>query len=61
MKKFTCTRTLFFFLILPIIDIQFSIAAETILLAFQNYILVIGTSVMIPTALVPLMGGSDVS
>ncbi|KAH6789000.1 Xanthine/uracil permease family protein [Perilla frutescens var. frutescens] len=32
---------------------------ETLLLAFQNYILVIGTSVMIPTMLVPLMGGSD--
>ncbi|CAI9090241.1 OLC1v1024971C1 [Oldenlandia corymbosa var. corymbosa] len=32
---------------------------ETILLAFQNYILVLGTSVMIPTVLVPLMGGSD--
>lgn len=33
--------------------------AETILLAFQNYILVLGTSVMIPTLLVPLMGGTD--
>ncbi|KAK6919311.1 Nucleobase cation symporter 2 family [Dillenia turbinata] len=33
--------------------------AETILLAFQNYILMLGTSVMIPTALVPLMGGTD--
>ncbi|KAL2476768.1 Nucleobase-ascorbate transporter 1 [Abeliophyllum distichum] len=32
---------------------------ETILLAFQNYILVLGTSVMIPTLLVPMMGGSD--
>ncbi|KAL7142298.1 hypothetical protein ABFS83_08G114700 [Erythranthe nasuta] len=32
---------------------------ETILLAFQNYILVVGTSVMIPTLLVPMMGGSD--
>ncbi|KAL0311262.1 UNVERIFIED_CONTAM: Nucleobase-ascorbate transporter 1 [Sesamum angustifolium] len=32
---------------------------ETILLAFQNYILVLGTSVMIPTVLVPTMGGSD--
>ncbi|GAA0186243.1 transporter [Lithospermum erythrorhizon] len=35
------------------------LAAETILLAFQNYILVLGTSVMIPTALVTLMGGTD--
>ncbi|KAG2716911.1 hypothetical protein I3760_03G149300 [Carya illinoinensis] len=33
--------------------------AETILLAFQNYILMLGTSVMIPTMLVPAMGGSD--
>lgn len=32
---------------------------ETILLAFQNYILMLGTSVMIPSMLVPLMGGSD--
>ncbi|KAL4588962.1 hypothetical protein LXL04_001863 [Taraxacum kok-saghyz] len=32
---------------------------ETILLAFQNYILMLGTSVMIPSLLVPLMGGSD--
>ncbi|KAD6794429.1 hypothetical protein R6Q59_021567 [Mikania micrantha] len=32
---------------------------ETILLAFQNYILMIGTSVMISSLLVPLMGGSD--
>ncbi|KAF7832274.1 nucleobase-ascorbate transporter 1 [Senna tora] len=33
--------------------------AETILLAFQNYILILGTSVMIPTMLVQAMGGSD--
>nr|CAD1839530.1 unnamed protein product [Ananas comosus var. bracteatus] len=33
--------------------------AETIALAFQNYILMLGTTVMIPSALVPLMGGSD--
>ncbi|KAF7140554.1 hypothetical protein RHSIM_Rhsim06G0167000 [Rhododendron simsii] len=32
---------------------------EAILLAFQNYILMLGTSVMIPTLLVPLMGGTD--
>ncbi|MBA0732339.1 hypothetical protein Gogos_016438, partial [Gossypium gossypioides] len=35
------------------------LAAETILLAFQNYILMLGTSVMIPTLLVPAMGGTD--
>ncbi|CAN1124240.1 Nucleobase-ascorbate transporter 1 [Linum perenne] len=33
--------------------------AETIALAFQNYILMIGTSVMIPSLLVPAMGGTD--
>uniref|UniRef100_A0A7C9FKW4 Xanthine/uracil/vitamin C permease n=1 Tax=Opuntia streptacantha TaxID=393608 RepID=A0A7C9FKW4_OPUST len=33
--------------------------AETMLLAFQNYLLMLGTSVMIPTILVPAMGGSD--
>ncbi|XP_010252545.1 PREDICTED: nucleobase-ascorbate transporter 1 [Nelumbo nucifera] len=33
--------------------------AETILLAFQNYILTLGTSVMIPSLLVPVMGGTD--
>ncbi|XP_073004526.1 nucleobase-ascorbate transporter 1 [Typha latifolia] len=33
--------------------------AETILLAFQNYILMLGTTVMIPSMLVPLMGGND--
>ncbi|CAI0417510.1 unnamed protein product [Linum tenue] len=32
---------------------------ETIALAFQNYILMLGTSVMIPSILVPAMGGSD--
>ncbi|KAK3039763.1 hypothetical protein RJ639_027420, partial [Escallonia herrerae] len=38
---------------------KFFPAAETIFLAFQNYILMLGTSVMIPATLVPLMGGSD--
>ncbi|KAJ3693278.1 hypothetical protein LUZ60_008758 [Juncus effusus] len=32
---------------------------ETILLGFQNYILMLGTTVMIPSMLVPLMGGND--
>ncbi|XP_010245958.1 PREDICTED: nucleobase-ascorbate transporter 1-like [Nelumbo nucifera] len=32
---------------------------QTILLAFQNYIVILGTSVMIPSFLVPLMGGTD--
>ncbi|XP_028757942.1 LOW QUALITY PROTEIN: nucleobase-ascorbate transporter 1-like [Neltuma alba] len=32
--------------------------AETILLAFQNYILMLGTSVLIPSIIVPAMGGN---
>uniref|UniRef100_A0A0C9RMM7 TSA: Wollemia nobilis Ref_Wollemi_Transcript_10547_2023 transcribed RNA sequence n=1 Tax=Wollemia nobilis TaxID=56998 RepID=A0A0C9RMM7_9CONI len=32
---------------------------EAIILAFQHYILMLGTTVMIPTLLVPLMGGND--
>ena len=30
-------------------------------MGFQHYILALGTAVMIPTFLVPLMGGTDVS
>ncbi|XP_057866977.1 nucleobase-ascorbate transporter 2 [Cryptomeria japonica] len=33
--------------------------AEAVILAFQHYILMLGTTVMIPTLLVPLMGGSN--
>ena len=36
-------------------------AAEAFLLGFQHYILMLGTTVMIPTLLVPQMGGTDVS
>ncbi|KAF8391833.1 hypothetical protein HHK36_022171 [Tetracentron sinense] len=32
---------------------------QTIILAFQNYIVMLGTSVMIPSMLVPSMGGSN--
>lgn len=42
-------------------DSSFCLAAETIVLAFQNYIVMLGTSVMVPSLLVPAMGGSDVS
>lgn len=35
--------------------------AEAIALGFQHYILALGTAVMIPSFLVPLMGGTDVS
>ncbi|KAL3635388.1 N-terminal acetyltransferase [Castilleja foliolosa] len=34
--------------------------SQTILLGFQHYIVMLGTSVMIPTMIVPMMGGSDV-
>jgi len=34
---------------------------ESIILGFQHYILALGTAVMIPSFLVPLMGGTDVS
>lgn len=34
---------------------------EAIALGFQHYVLALGTAVMIPSFLVPLMGGSDVS
>lgn len=34
---------------------------EAIALGFQHYILALGTAVMIPSFLVPLMGGTDVS
>ena len=35
-------------------------AGESIALGFQHYILALGTAVMIPSMLVPLMGGSNV-
>lgn len=36
-------------------------AAEAILLGFQHYLVMLGTTVLIPTALVPQMGGGHVS
>lgn len=36
-------------------------AGEAIALGFQHYILALGTAVMIPSFLVPYMGGTDVS
>jgi len=35
-------------------------AAEGIVLGFQHYIVMLGTTVIIPSILVPLMGGGDV-
>jgi len=39
----------------------FGCPGEAIILAFQHYILALGTAVMIPAVLVPMMGGDDVS
>jgi len=36
-------------------------AAEAILLGFQHFLVMLGTTVLIPTALVPQMGGGNVS
>jgi len=36
-------------------------AAEAILLGFQHYLVMLGTTVLIPSALVPQMGGGNVS
>jgi nucleobase transporter 1/2 len=35
-------------------------AAEAILLGFQHFLVMLGTTVLIPTALVPQMGGGNV-
>jgi xanthine/uracil permease len=35
-------------------------AAEAVLLGFQHYLVMLGTTVIIPTALVPQMGGGNV-
>lgn len=45
-----------------IVDVAFLCwrIGEAIAVGFQHYILALGTAVMIPTFLVPLMGGSDV-
>lgn len=37
------------------------IAGEAIALGFEHYVLALGTAVMIPSFLVPMMGGDDVS
>lgn len=36
------------------------IAAEAMILGFQHYLVMLGTTVIIPTTLVPLMGGGNV-
>lgn len=38
----------------------FLAAAEAILLGFQHYLVMLGTTVLIPTHLVPQMGGGNV-
>lgn len=38
----------------------FPLAAEAILLGFQHYLVMLGTTVLIPSSLVPQMGGGNV-
>jgi hypothetical protein len=38
----------------------FFVIAEAILLGFQHFLVMLGTTVLIPTALVPQMGGDNV-
>ena len=40
--------------------VKSSRAAEAVLLGFQHYLVMLGTTVIIPTALVPQMGGGNV-
>lgn len=40
---------------------DFYLTAKAVLLAFQHYIVMLGTTVMIATYLVPRMGGTHVS
>ena len=49
---------LIFWMVSHFLDVK---TAEAIALGFQHYILALGTAVMIPSFLVPLMGGTDVS
>jgi hypothetical protein len=44
-----------------ILKSAFCCSGEAIILGFQHYILALGTAVMIPSVLVPMMGGNDVS
>lgn len=36
-------------------------AAEAVILGFQHYLVMLGTTVIIPTIIVPQMGGGNVS
>lgn len=51
-----CLRSMFSALSFLLVE-----TGEAIALGFQHYILALGTAVMIPSFLVPLMGGNDVS
>jgi hypothetical protein len=45
---------------LHLIISRLCVAAEAILLGFQHYLVMLGTTVLIPSALVPQMGGGNV-
>lgn len=47
-------------LIDSVLTFAYFTAAEAILLGFQHYIVMLGTTVIIPMALVPQMGGGNV-
>ena len=44
-----------------VLFVSFGKTGEAVFLGFQHYILALGTAVMIPSFLVPYMGGTDVS
>ena len=46
-------------IIYPLVNLEY--AAEAVILGFQHYIVMLGTTVIIPSALVPQMGGGNVS
>lgn len=41
-------------------NLLFYATAEAVVLGFQHYLVMLGSSIMIPSILVPMMGGSDV-
>ena len=53
-------HALFIRVCLHLIISKLCAAAEAILLGFQHYLVMLGTTVLIPSALVPQMGGGNV-
>lgn len=59
-QSLSLRRLLFYFVVDDRVLFLSSID-EALLLAFQHYLVMLGTTVIIPTILVPLMGGGNVS